>query len=58
MTELENIVEMMLRSPSVERRRQSDCVHYECRNCGTTLSAIDTACTACGADDIASISLR
>lgn len=30
-----------------------DATFYECRNCGTTLSAVAEECGACGAEDVA-----
>ncbi|ELY44533.1 hypothetical protein C495_11549 [Natronorubrum sulfidifaciens JCM 14089] len=32
-------------------------VHYECRRCGTTLTADDTTCPVCGSDEVATIPL-
>lgn len=35
----------------------SEIVHYECRNCGTTLEEAQEQCPECGAEDVATYQL-
>jgi rubrerythrin len=58
MTTLDDIIGLLVRSPDLRREIEGAHVHYECRACGTTLSASDIACTVCGADEIAGIVLQ